>query len=455
MTELIERTDANGTGSEMGVVGTWREMPREVKAMLAGVFVSKLAGFIHIYLVLFLTVRGFTSGQAGFALGIYGAGAILGTFVGGYLSDRQSARSSMVISMLGSAVFLVSIVYLKDYLLLLIAIFLVSAISQIYRPAALVMITDLSPADRLVMVTAIYRLCLNLGTGVAPLFGMALASISYNLLFWGEALAALIYCIIALFFLPRSKPTPQAANQKAPGEAATDLPAAERDGGQKRRSGYLALLSDPRYMLFLFGFLCLHLVYIQHIAALPLAIKTAGLSTWWYAVAIALNGAMVVCFEVGMTRVVQKWPLRLSQGLGYGLLALAYGAFSIMVPLMLILGTVLWSLSEIFGAPTVWAYPGMVAPPHLRGRYFGGLYTIYGVGSTIGPIVGIALFTQMGQRFFLLALGLGVVATVIGQLGIKTSAAPNRSRAATTSMVNTEVAETAAVEPVAEPEAAM
>jgi MFS family permease len=406
------------SSGQLGVLATWREMPRTAKALLAGVFVSKLAGFIQIFLVLFLTSRGYSAGQAGLALGLYGAGAILGTFVGGSLSDRQSARTAMLTSMLGSAVLLVSIVYLKNYVLLVLAIVLVSAVSQVYRPAAQAMITELTPGDRLVMVTAIYRLCLNLGTSAAPLLGVALASVSYNLLFWGEALAAVIYCLIALFFLPRGR---------KPISKADPVP-----GTRKPRSGYLEMLGDQRFMFFLLGFLFLHLVYIQYTAVLPLAVKAAGLSTWWYAAAITINGALIVACEVWATKFVQSWSLRLSQGSGYALLAAGYGAYAIgMTPALLIIGTLLWTLSEIVGAPTVWAYPGLVAPAHLRGRYYGGLHSTYGLGSTIGPIIGIALFSSVGQQFFLYATAVGVLATVVGQLGIRTPRSEPATESAT------------------------
>jgi MFS family permease len=92
-----------------------------------------------------------------------------------------------------------------------------------------------------------------------------------------------------------------------------------------------------------------------------------------------------------------------------------------MVPAFLILGTLIWTLSEILGAPTVWAYPGMVAPTKLRGRYFGAMQSMYGLGSTLGPILGIALYDRVGQRFFLWAAAVAVLATVIGRIGMRAS----------------------------------
>ncbi|MFL6163967.1 MAG: MFS transporter [Jatrophihabitantaceae bacterium] len=409
---------------QVGVLATWRGMPRQVKALLAGLFVNKLAGFLQIFLVLFLTSRGYSAGQAGLALGLYGAGAVIGTFVGGSLSDRQSARTAMLTSMLGSAVLLASIVYLHNYLLIVLAVILVAAVSQVYRPAAQAMITELTPADRLVMVTAIYRLCLNLGTSAAPLLGVALVSVSYNLLFWGEALAALTYGLIALFFLPRSRPRPAAA--AGDGQPATGQPAPAAETA-KDGLGYRALLRDHKYLLYLLGFLLMHLVYTQYTTTLPLAVKAAGVNIWWYGAVISVNGAVIVACEVWVTKFVQHWPLRRALLCGYGLLAAGYGVYAIGVtPVLLMFGTLLWTVSEILGAPTVWSYPGRVAPARLRGRYFGALHSTASLGSTLGPILGVLVYVHVGQRVFLWAALVGVLATVVGRIGMRTPAAVQR-----------------------------
>jgi MFS family permease len=127
--------------------------------------------------------------------------------------------------------------------------------------------------------------------------------------------------------------------------------------------------------------------------------------------------------EVAATRFVQTWPIRLTQLSAFALLAIGYGVYALgMVPAFLILGTLIWTMSEIVGAPTVWSYPGVVAPAHLRGRYFGAMQSMYGLGSTLGPILGVALFEHVGQRFFLWAAGVAVVAvvaTVVGRIGMR------------------------------------
>ena len=389
----------------LGVLATYRQTPPAVKAILAGVFVGRLAGFLVIFLVVFLTQRGFTTGQAGFALGIYGAGAVVGSFVGGWATDRLSARAATAISMLGAPVLIVSILYLKAFPLVVLAVFGVGTVGQLYRPAAQYLITELTPPSQLVMVTAMQRLALNLGTTVTPLVGTALLSISYGLLFWAEAVASVAYGLIALVALPpRRKPV------ETPGGTGLAPP----------QVGYRAVLSDWRYLFFLAAVFFITAVYTQYTAALPLAIVDSGLSLWWYSAVVSLNAFIVATCEVLATKWVQTWPMRVTALSGFGLVAIGYTVYAIgITPALLILGTIIWTASEITGAPTTFAYPGMVAPVHLRGRYIGAMQTTFGLASTIGPVVGLAIWAAAGDAVFGWAAGVAALSTLCALIGMR------------------------------------
>ncbi len=403
------------TAPRLDVWSTFRQTPPQVKALLAGVFVSRLAGFLQIFLVLFLTHRGYSPGRAGLALGVYGAGAVLGTTLGGYLSDRLSPRTATLISMGGSAALIVSIVYVRNYWLLLLVVLGVSTVGLFFRPAAQAMITELTPSGSLVMVTAMYRLCMNLGTSAAPLIGVALVSVSYDLLFWAEGLAALVYGLIAINFLPRKAKPAGTAQPAGPAEAA-------KAAAPGTRSGYRIMLADWRYLFYLAAVLFVTLAYVQYTAALPLAVKHSHLNhyLWWYSAVIVLNSVVVVSCEVLATKYVQNWPLRLTALAGFGLVAVGYGIYGIgIVPVFLILGTLFWTGSEIIGAPTTFAYPGMVAPPDLRGRYFGAMQSTFGLATAIGPVIGITLWNDLGQGVWLCAAASGVIATICARIGMR------------------------------------
>ena len=422
-------SDQKTPGSD-GIFITWRETPVPAKALILGVFVNRLAAFIQIFLVLFLTQRGFSSTQAGLALGVYGAGAVLGTLIGGMLTDRLNARTVTLISMVGSGLLILSILYLPYYPLILLAVLLVSAVGVLFRPAAQTMVTGLIPASRLIMVTAMYRLSLNIGSTAAPLIGAALVAVSYDLLFWGEATAAFIYAVIAIVALPAERRVP------APAPADTELEVASSDvaspaaaaapsqaGTSRSGSGYLAMLADWRYCTFLASVFLISAVYCQYVATLPLAITAAGLSLWWYSTVVALNGFIVITCELLMTKVVQKWPLTLTLLLGYAPVAVGYAIYAIgMIPAVLIIGTLVWTAAEIIGAPTTFAYPGIVAPERLRGRYIGAMQSAFGLGAAIGPVVGVLLWSQVGQAVWLWTAFVAALATVTSLIAARTSA---------------------------------
>lgn len=409
MSEEVDRDPAptEPPGAHLGAIATWRQTSLASKALLLGVFVNRLGAFLQIFLVLFMTHKGFTAGEAGFALGVYGAGHVLGNVVGGYLTDRLSAKAATLISMLGSAGLIVSILYINTYGLILVAILVVGTVSQLNRPAAQAMLAELTKPGQLVMTMAMWRLAINLGTAVTPIVGVALVSISYNLLFWAEALAAIVYSAIAWKYLP-GKATAEERATKAAAKAA------------EPKQGYRAVFADWRYDFYLAAVFLVTIVYCQYIAVLPLAIVNDGMSLWWYSLVVSANAIVVAVCEVPATKYVQTWPLRITAIAGFGLVAIGYGIYAIaLIPALLIVGTIIWTASEIIGAPTTFAYPGMVAPPHLMGRYSGAMLSVFGLGNAVGPAVGVWAWSHLGQTFWLWAAGVAVLSAVCARIGMR------------------------------------
>jgi len=194
------------------VFSTFREAPPAAKAILIGMLINRLGTFLNIFLVLYMTHRGFTAVQAGVALGVYGFGGVVGVLVGTALADWLGARRATVLSMGGRAVLMVGILYLRNFPALLVDVAVVGMIGLVYRPASASLLSELTPKHRQVMIFAVYRLCTNLGTTLSPLFGALLILVSYNLLFWGDAITSMGYAVIALLLLPkrveRTKSTP-------------------------------------------------------------------------------------------------------------------------------------------------------------------------------------------------------------------------------------------------------
>jgi MFS family permease len=402
-----------------GVWATFRESPLAVKTILAGIFVNRLGGFLNIFMVLYLASRGYSAGQAAAALGVYGAGSVIGVLVGGALADRLGPRNATVISMTGTAALTAALLYLPSYPTLLGAMGLAGLTAQIYRPASATLLSDLTDQSRQVMIFAIYRFGLNFGAMAAPLIGFGLYYVDherYTLLFLGEALIALAYAVLALITLP--------ARDQRSGKELTDAAAASPDAtpvspGVAKPGGYLAVLRDRRYTLYLTATFLNACVYVQYLSTLPLDIKTSGLPIFWYTFAVSLNGLVVIALELPITRVTQTWPLRAPIMLGTVLVGLGMGVYGLPLgPVVIIIGTLIWTLAEVIGAPATFAYPAIVSPPHLRGRYVGSFQFMFGLGSAVGPVVGGALLSAQGHRVWLMIACGSAVALIFILAGV-------------------------------------
>ncbi|WP_055714814.1 MFS transporter [Streptomyces torulosus] len=396
-----------------GVRQVWRESPTAVKSLLAGTMIIRLGGFVQVFMVLYLTERGFSDGQAGAALGVYGAGAVLGTLVGGWMSDRLGPRLTIVTTLLGSAALLPCVLYLDNYWAILVVIAISGAASLAYQPASTSMISLLTPVERHVMIFAMGRLAINLGTTAAPLLGAALVKVSWDFLFWGEALAVVVFSAVAATTLPHRMTTYTTGTTKPAdggtedGGAAAGATGADGEAAAPKAS-YLAVLTDRRYLMFLLAMFVSSVIYIQHISALPLAVKHLGMGIEVYAAMIALNGLLVITCELLVAKVVQRWQIRtaviigvLLTGVGMSLYALPLGLAA------LVIATLVWSLGEIIGYPSLFfAYPAQAGPPALRGRYLGASNALYGLGSAVGPFIGVMIWNRYEEGLW---LGCGVV----------------------------------------------
>ncbi|MEP6695398.1 MAG: MFS transporter [Pseudonocardiales bacterium] len=365
---------------DAGIWITLRQSTGPVRAMLLGILVNRLGGFLQTFLVLFLTHRGFSAVQAGVALGCYGAGSLLGILVGGALADRLGPRAGTLLSMLGTAGLLIVVLYVPNYPAMVLTVVTVGLVAQLYRPASATLLAELTPEHQQVMIFAMYRLAVNIGTTAAPVVGAALIAVSYNLLFWAEAVAALLYAAIAAITLPRRPAHPQ--NTRA---------------GTSPERGYRAVLADRRYLAYLIGAFVNAAVYVQYVSTLPLTMRDAGLATVWYAAVVSLNGLIVITCELLVTKVVQRWLIRRVVAVGFILLGAGMSIYALpWRPAVFVIGTLVWTLAEITAGPTMFAYPGMVAPEGLRGRYIGAMQTAFSLGLAVGPPAGVLLYRAIG-----------------------------------------------------------
>ena len=423
-----------GAKDERAIGSTLRTSDPAVRWLLFGVFVNQLGAFVQVFLVLFLVDAGASEGRAGLALGAYGAGSVLGALLGGRLADRLGRRTTMTVSMLCAAALTISISFLGSpelYALLLLVVIADGAMTQAYRPAASAMLADLVPEDRLVMTFSMYRVALNTGAVIGPLVAAWLMTVSWDLLFWADGLTAIACALLARRFLPASEPASAAAAGAAPAAGAQ---AASTAGREVAPAGYRAILRDGRYLLYLFAMFASAVIYMQYFSVLPLQIRDDGHTALVYSAILALSAGAVITCELLVTKRVQAWRASTAAAGGIALLAIGLGAYGIEGGLVLLFAASLVGVfGQILSGPTMFAHPARVAPVAARGAYAGASQAMFGLGASLGPLLGVLAFDAIGGAVWAASAAVGVLAALAALAGLRERPAPRLNLSPATS----------------------
>jgi MFS family permease len=394
-----DTTDAQNAG----VWITFSEAPIAAKTILVGVFLNRLSGFLNIFLVLFLTKQGYSVGESAIAIGVFGAGSVVSYLVGGVFAERLGPRNLSAISMASSAVLLVALLYLPGFGLLVGAVALAGVASQLWWPSSATLLSDLTAENRQVMILAMYRFAVNVGSSAAPLIGVLLYNLNhqqYTIAFWVQATVGVGYGVLSYLVLPKRRPHVDAAGD-------------DTAHAVKVTAGYLTVLRDRRFVLYLAAAFFYTAVYMQYLSTLPLDVQASGLPVFWYTVVVSLNGLVVIALELPLTKVVQKLPRRLTVCVAFTLVGLGMGTYGLpLAPIVVVVGTIIWTCGEMVGAPSVFAYPAIAGPARLKTYYISTFQFVFGAATAIGMSVGVALFGWLGHRVWTV-VALGAVLSVV------------------------------------------
>lgn len=353
-----------------------QNMPRTAWVIFSGMFVNKFGNFLNVFLVLYLTSRGFSPLAAGAALTVVGLGNFVGNALGGLLADHVGRRGTIVVSMFGSGIATLIVPLLDHIVAIVVAVGVVGVFAQLFRPAAGALLVDSVRPEQRLTAFAVYRLALNVGMSVGPAVGGFLSQRSYAWMFVGDAVTSMVYGLLALFLIKETGPV------RAP-----------TGGGEADSVGYGVVLRDLRYLAYLAAMVAATYVYIQPTATLPLHVHGLGLSNETFGLLLGFNAALVILFEIPLTRLTGRYQPLPVIAVGLVILAAGVGATGLTGSAAAIAVTVaVWTLAEMVYTPVANAYPGMVAPEQARGRYQGAEGLAHTLGATLGPAIGGALF---------------------------------------------------------------
>lgn len=367
--------------------------------LCVGTLINRAGTLVVPFMTIYLTSRrGLDVQFATTAIGLSGLGSIIGSALGGHFADQIGRKTVMAMGLFGGAAALLTLSTLEDPLALLTGILLFTAISDMYRPAASAMIADLvEPAARPYAFTLVY-LSINVGFAISPVIGGYLANYSFHWLFYGDAATAAFYGVIVLIFLRETLARPSGS------EITSAAVGAGRRSANSFMQGIGRVLSDRTFLWFCVANWLLALVYTQAMSTFPLYMSGLGFSPEQYGRVLAVNGVMIVLFQIplsaflgardrGLILTLGAWAC----GLGFGLKAVAGVEWQFAVTVMI------WTLGEMSQVPMMSPIVADRAPAELRARYMGMLNMSFSAGNLLGAPLGGFVLANFGGRFLWVA----------------------------------------------------
>jgi predicted MFS family arabinose efflux permease len=372
-------------------------LPREVWLLAGGLLVNRAGSMVLPFLSLYLTRDlGLTAARAGIVIGGFGLGSMAGSYVGGWISDRMDPVRTQQLSLFVSGIGFLLFTQLESFTALAIGVVVLAAISDVFRPALMVSVAHRSSPEIRTRAFALIRLAANLGMAVGPAMAGVLATHGYVWIFVGDAITCWAAAIMLLLTI------------------STGLAFDDTDREQEATNGG-SPWKDPPFLAFMLLLMVLGMAFLQVWSTMPLYLRSFfEMSERAIGLLLALNALLIVLAEMLLIRAVEHRDRMRMVGLGAllvcgGLALLAAGTWWPIA----VLAMVVLTAGEMLSMPITNAVVADRAGTGLVGQYMG-VYTLaFSTAFVIGPIVGTAVYQNLGPRMLWLGVGaLGVFLAV-------------------------------------------
>jgi predicted MFS family arabinose efflux permease len=376
------------------VLRTYRDafsgLPRDLWLLALIALVNRAGSMVLPFIALYLTLqRGFSVVQAGQLLALYGLGAVAGSYLGGWLTDRIGPTRCQQWSLVASGVGFLIFSLLRDPRAVLAAVFLLSIVVESFRPANMTGFAQRAPRHMQVRAFALLRLAANLGMGIGPAVGGWLALHDYAYLFYVDA--ATCWLAAALLALTLKRLSPAASAEQA-------------EHGARGGSPW----SDRPFLAFLLLVILLAAVFFQIMSTLPLYWREVhGFRESGIGLLLAFNALIIVLFEMVLSHWAEKRERLFLFGFGAFLVCLGFGLMPLGAGTPYVMLTVLvWSLGEMLALPLMNAVVADRAGPAHRGRYMGMITMSFSIAFMLAPLAGTFVLDRFGANALWYGVGL-------------------------------------------------
>jgi len=360
-------------------------------------FINRSGSMVLLFTSLYLTKElHFTIAEAGLALSFYGIGSVLGSYAGGWLTDRYHFYNIMFYSLIASGLILLLLLVVKTPILISSVIFIYAFAADIFRPANSKAIAAYSSTENRTRSLSLVRLAINLGFSVGPAIGGFIALyLGYKILFIIDACTSIAAAGLLFLYLPKK-----------------DIESTKNNSETIKNSSPSAYRDIP-YLFFILLVALYGICFFQLFASVPQYFdKVCKYNEDTIGLLLGLNGLLVVLIEMPLVTYLEK-EQKLFKYIIIGALCLPISflilKFGEGMLFAAIVYTIIITLSEIYAMPFMMNY-SLSRPKKERQGQYSALYSIaYGISNIVAPVLGLGIANKYGFNsmfYVLIALSL-------------------------------------------------
>ena len=382
-------------------INNFRGFSREIWILTIITFINRAGTMVLPFLSKYLKEDlHFTYGEVGWIMVCFGIGSILGSWLGGKLSDKIGFYRIMIFSLLVSGLLFFVIQFITSFIGLCISMFLIMTVADMYRPAMFVSLGAYAKPENRTRALTLVRLAINLGFAAGPAIGgFIIMNIGYRGLFWADGATCII--AILIFWLKEKKKTAY-RDKVHPGEVFTH-----------------SVFKDKPFMIFLFTCLISGILFFQLFTTIPLYHKEQfNLTELQTGLLLTMNGLMIFFLEMPLVSYVERHKISKVKVVAIGVLLMAISLFLLLINSwagVLIIMMLFMTFGEMFSFPFSNSVALSRAPKGHEGRYMA-IYTMsFSSAHILSAKMGMEIIEYFGYQINWLVMGtLGLLGAIAG-----------------------------------------
>ena len=378
-------------------------LSRDIWLLALLTLINRTGSMVILFMTIYLTTElNFSMTEAGIAMSCFGAGSVVGAWVGGFLTDRIGYYKTMFWTLFGAGLSFFVLMQMTTFYEFCIMVFIVSIIADGFRPASMASISAYAKSDNHNRSLSLIRLAINLGfAGGAAVTGFVSAAFGYKSLFIIDGTT----CILAAFFLLIAlKPKEEVIEKSESGEV---LPKS------KGPSAY----QDATYIQFICFKMISAIVFMQLFSTVPVYLKDIlNFTEQQFGLIMMANGMIIVVLEMPLVYILESRFNKMTLVIiGYAMIAsgfLILGFAELAIIVAVIYYIIAISLGEVIAFPFSNAFALGRSTPGRRGEFMG----LYSMGFSIAFIIAPLLGMWIAENFGFSTLWWSM--TALGMIGV-------------------------------------